>query len=273
MTEMSLSVTSSSSRRKEEVRGNLRALPRAHEVREVYQHPVTRAHLGKYARAKGGREIWQLILMAIDEGFATRNFNCAGHNKQGDNGLTLRVLFTNLKPNKNWRHFINRYDLRNPRDRAFVRDVIWPIALANKAAVLADPGVLEELIKSRPKEAQKELIAEAPKEAPVAGNEIRPQDRIIIYGETFWPRPPQYTYTEQQVRAAVYFFQDLLFLCDQSPPFQHPESRAKILRFTTRSLHHYDLADRQVLNLVHAMALAMEKNPTGQCEVPIPPWR
>jgi hypothetical protein len=266
-------------------------LPRSQEVNSIYIESHTRTAIAVAVRGKGGRDLWPMILDAIDQGLAKPN-GYAGRAK-----LSLRTLFTNWPIDRSPRAFVNRYDLRDRRHREYVRNVIWPIALAHKAAVLADPTCLEALVAKHqheyiyidkplpptkieptlsplPIDVRHLECLERPPEhpAPIAtppqpASKVEP--RVVMYGQTLWPRPSYATYTFDQLRAAIRYFQDLLRLVDDSRSMTSPAAWAIAIRFSTRAIERF--ADKEILNLVDHLATLMEANPRGECDWPMMP--
>jgi hypothetical protein len=238
-----------------------RHLPRAGEVYAIHLSLHTRSSISMILKKRDGGDIWQIILDAIDAGFLTRNHNVIGCSRDGK--VTLRLLFSNWPPHGNQLSpLAYRYDLRDAQHRQFVREVIMPIALANKEAVLADPTCLERLVTFRPSNQQGTPRPVPTKPAPLQSTEYP----VTMYGLQLWPRPDYATYSYIQMRAACRFFQDQLTLCEQSKSLSSPGSKAWAIRQSTRALQAY--SDVQVLNLTDQIATAMEMNPNGKCSPP-----
>jgi hypothetical protein len=229
-------------------------LPRAAEVAALYQTKQTRSAICRVVKAPGGRVIWDMILQGIDAGFITAN----------NIGLqvgtvSLRLLFPQTHNRSTF--FTSRYNLMNPRHRDFVMNVVWPIALANKEAVAADPARLEQLVADRPKVEQPK-----PETRPAVRRVLSNAPAIVLFGQTFWPRGDVLDYSYDECRAAARFFRDLLHLCDASTALSGPKSKAMGIRASTRAIQRF--GNRNVLMLVDAIANAMEANPDGICEWP-----
>jgi hypothetical protein len=181
---------------------------RADEVAATYLAIKARCDLGKIINARGGKEIWSLILAAIDAGFLTATDICFSK-------ATLRILF----PSAN-RAYCGRFNLAVPRDRANVRDIILPAAIANREAVLVEPEQLEAIVNAH----QQRLIGAdqaARKQQRVADALAAMPDNeqeIIMFGERIWPNlDSSSSYDYDQVRAAVWYFHDLNGWLEQSP--------------------------------------------------------
>jgi hypothetical protein len=238
-------------------RNKLFGLFRAADVNAIYRGKMGQS-IGIAAKARSGREIWQMILDAMDHGFATQNNNSSFEGK-----LSLRALFTNaptLQGGERQKSYFNRYDLRNPKHREYVQNVIMPAALANKAAVIADPMRLEGFVSDYLREAEKNRVVTTTKELPAD------EYPAVMYGLHLWPRPSHATYGYTTCRAACRYFEDLLKLCDQSTALLSPKSKAMAIRFSTRAIQRY--IDPEILRLTDSIATAMENNPTGECDPP-----
>jgi hypothetical protein len=242
-----------------------RDLPRAEEVYATYLTPHSRWAIRVVLEKRDGGDIWQMILDAIDAGFVTANRNVIGNS--ASRKVTLRLLFSNWPTYSRRSSLANRYNLLDAQHRQFVREVIMPIALANREAVLADPTCLDKLVTFRPSTQQGITRANAPKPAALHPVTEKPAS---MYGMQLWPRPGNAVYySYAQMRAACRYFQDQLHLCEQSRAFPGPKDRAWAIRQSTRTLQAY--CDRVVLNLTDQIATAMEFNPGGECNPPLMP--
>lgn len=151
-----------------------------------------------------------------------------------------------------------------PRHRDFVQKIIWPIAMANKEAVIADPMVLERLVNFRVEKNYAETRVDAAVKA-MPDNERE----IVLFGKRFWPRDDSQDYSYDECRAAGRFFRDLLHLCEMSTGLDNPGSRAMGIRASTRAVQRF--LNRNVVILIDAISIAMENNPDGKCEWPPQP--
>ena len=244
-----------------EPRNSFYKLPRGKEINAVYLGESAHAKIGKAVHARGGRELWQMILDAVDAGFSTPNRNAT------TKSLTLRVLFTSWPPEKLPGKFVNRYNLADPRHRRFVRDVIWPIALANRDAVLADPTCLERLVMNRDRQEQTTpQVTPQPKVPALPPNEYP----CTMYGLNIWPRPVTASYDYRQARAATWLFHDLMNMMVNSPVYTTPKGRARAIRFALRTLAYCgDQSTKDIVTLTTAIATAMEAHPDAPCD-PMP---
>jgi hypothetical protein len=234
--------------------------PRAKDVAAVYRERQTIHTVSRLIRQRGGKEAWQMILDAIDAGFATPSTGCIKH-------PTMRLLFTDARPQRGaeaHESFFNRYLLSDPRHREYIRTTIWPVALANKEAVLADPRCLEGLVAGRPNSSVVVLVK--PAHAPTVPSGEYP---MTMYGMPIWPRPTWASYSYEQARAACWFFMDLLHLCEQSTALNTPQAKAMGIRFSTRAIQRF--ADKDILALTDAIATAMVTRPDDPCEPPPKP--
>ena len=245
-------------------------LERAEEVAAIYTNQQGRAYIGKLVSGRGGKEIWALILSAIDQGFLVRN-SCNFPNP------SLRVLFPLASA-----PYCRQFDLALPRDRAKIRDSVLPAAIANRGAVLANPDDLENIINAH----QQRLAAaeqEAKKQRRIADAlaAMPPNEReIIIFGERVWPNTDPSAYDYDQVRAAVWYFRDLNGWLEQSPIAKSPQSRAIYIRNSMSWFLQYigrsDPAHsphkiKRVFHLVHRFAGLLETSPDAECVLPPSP--
>jgi hypothetical protein len=258
-------------RAKPKKRSYLRGRERWEDVKAVYRNPNTLSFIGRAVDKKGsGGQIWAMILAAIDAGFAAPTDMCLSWTRDG---LPLRVLFTGAVVGKGPGGYFNRYLLTNPKHRNYVKEVIWPIALANKETVKADPDKLPALVRSRENPEAALRIATAVASMPSHEQEV------TMFGERLWPNGGSYSY--DQLRAACWYFVDQDSAFKLAPQYADPMSRAIAVRFSTRWFRQYaerEINDpasrskiRQVYDLVDRITLAMERNPAGECIVPSRP--
>ena len=255
---------------------NMHGLDRAEEVMNLFQAKNTRASIGHAVKSPGGSALWKLILEAVDAGFATPNSaNINMHRK-----LSPRILFphTTLLGSSS---FIVSYDLSIPRQLDIFKRTIWPVALANREALIADPNRLQEFVEKARRE-QHGQVVEQRAVAKVAALPSREQE-IIMYGLRLWPVVDGSTHTYDQARAACWSFNDINRLCELSKAHgDDARARGQQIRFSTRWYSQFvdravtDLESRHAINgvyaLVHAISFAMEKNPDGEIKSPMRPY-
>ena len=224
-----------------------------------------RQRVAKAVKVDGGKEIWELILKAIDAGFLTPNSYLYDI-------PNLRLLFSAVKPKKKPNTFFTRYILTNPDDRAKVCEYIMPAALANQDAVLADPEQLEGIVNTYIRQMKTTQKLEAALKMMPAH-----EQEIIMFGERLWPRlDNEMCFDYDQVQAAIWYFRDQDRF-QQAPLDENPASRAINIRNSTRWLKEYvrrtddPMKINRVLDLVSDMALLLNKNPHGECKAPATP--
>jgi hypothetical protein len=248
-------------------RSSLHGLPRAVEIADVFQNKDTHCRIAKVV--KGQREIWDLMLAALDGGIMVRNKRIVGQHR-----ASLRMLFPNA-PLK----LAAQIDLRKEPERAFVRDLLLPAMIADRKALLKNPNRLVRImhqcgrhhIATRRQERHKEAAQQALSSMPSG------QPEVIMFGERLWPRThDRYgSYDFEQLTAAVWTFREFeTALCvghrDQ------PQSRGILIRHSTKFLNEYcnrmgEAANgmRMVLRLVHLLTTLMVRNPDAECR-PMP---
>ena len=176
--------------------------PRADEVYSNFLDKDARHVVGKAISARGGADIYDMILKSLDVGFLHPNRSCLRK-------PNLRMLFS-----LGSRAFCQRFDLTKTKERVKVRDEIFPAMLANWEAILAARDSLEKILD----EDTRRLAQKARKEADEkrfahAREKMGPgEDEIIMYGQTFWPvidnRIGVYDYAT--LCLAIWHFQDQL---------------------------------------------------------------
>jgi hypothetical protein len=247
-------------------------LERATQVFAVYQVPNTRVYIGKVVRRNNGKDLWAMILTAIDVGFLTETDYVASTQ------VSLRILF----PDERAKNYCRDIDLSTPQAIKRVRDFILPAMIENKDAILANPSQIGSIINRAQYEAQVKVneaaatVRLAERRAAMPTN----QYEVVMYGEVFWPNPkPEITsYSYDQCRAACWYFYetDQLYKVTTGGG-DSAKGRAMMMRFSTRWFTEY--ADREmegeqrdkikkVFQLVHAMSFAMEQNPTAVSKRP-----
>lgn len=245
---------------------------RGDEVTAIYASVDARTTIGKAVRGRGGKEIWALILQAVDAGFLTRTETQFAT-------MNLRILFPCIP-----KAFGNRFDLIAPKDRQKVRDDIMPAALANRTAILASPERMEFILiaHGRAQEdaarnrAAKRRVDDALRAMPVS------QREVIMFGERVWPRVDHRlgSYEYDQLCAAIWYFSDLNSWLESSTSGASAKSRAIIIRLSTRWPEEYiDRACdgdarakmKKVYSLVHTITRLLEDNPGAECVMPPTP--
>ena len=93
--------------------------PRSDEVYSNFLDNDARHVVGKAISARGGADIYDMILKSLDVGFLHPNRSCLRK-------PNLRMLFS-----LGSRAFCQRFDLTKTKERVKVRDEIFPAMLAN----------------------------------------------------------------------------------------------------------------------------------------------
>jgi hypothetical protein len=248
-------------------RSSLYGLPRAAEIAAVFQNKDAHCRIAKVVKEQ--REIWHLMLAALDGGVLVPN-----HRIVGQHQASLRMLFANA-PLK----LANQIDLRKAPERTFVRDLLLPAMIADRRALLKSPERLEPLMRqcgrhyiATQKQVHREQAAQQALVSMPSG-----QTEVIMFGERLWPRMhDRYgNYDFEQLTTAVWTFREFeTALCvghrDQ------PQSRGILIRHNTKFLNEYcsrmgeaGNSMRMVLRLVHLLTTLMERNPNAECR-PMP---
>jgi hypothetical protein len=245
---------------------------RANDVAAVYLSVDARADIGRVVNAPGGKEVWSLILTAIDAGFLTPT-------ETEFTSATLCILFP-----RGDRTYCRRFNLANAKDRQQVIARIMPAALANQDAVLAAPGQLEQIVAAYWQRRQDVAREAAARERVSAALQAMPADQreVFMFDTRLWPRvdPQHGEYDYDQLCAACWYFVDLDAWLSGSISGKSPGSRAIITRLSTRWMQEY--IDRsysveargkikKVYQIVQLIAGLLERNPEGRCVVPPTP--
>jgi hypothetical protein len=246
---------------------------RAAEVQEIYQDPHTRTAIGKIVNARGGGDLWSMILTALDEGFLKQTNFTIGDCRR----LSLRILF----PDERAKLYCRNVDLWTGPARKRVRELILPTMIANKDAILAAPAQIGQILNRAQYEARQQpaLARLVERRAALPKHE----HEVVMYGETFWPNPnpAQVEYTYDQCRAACWYFHETNQLYEVTAGGgDSVVGRVRMMLFSVRWFAEY--ADREmtgderdkikmVFRLIHGMARAMENNPKGEIKRPPTP--
>jgi hypothetical protein len=253
----------------ERLRGWLRDCVRGQEVHEIITHKDARVVLGKAIRERGGKEIWSLILLAIDHGFLTST-------DMAFSKITARILFPNAP-----RSWATKFDLTDSKTRVHVRDVIMPSAIANRDAILKAPKRIEQILAAHATEARKAEVARRDAEALAKSKQqmLPSEHEVVMFGERMWPAINA-TYDYDQLRAAIWTFRDLNNWLSASRDGANAGSRAIIFRLTTKWYSEYadralKMEDRakikKIFGLVDLLTRLLLKNPDGECKWPPTP--
>jgi hypothetical protein len=248
---------------------------RADEVQAVYRNrSLMLPTIRKAVKSRGGKDLWAMILTAIDAGFLTETDYVADQRRR----LSLRILF----PHEAAASYCRSIRLGTYHDIKYVRDVILPAMIAHRDTILADPSQIGPIMHRVEIDARNQTIDNVVKVRLAERRVAKPTHEydIVIYGRVFWPnpRPDVTTYSYDQCRAACWYFHEH----DQLYKLLYRDSaksRAMQIRFSPRWFSQY--ADREltierdkikmVLRLINAMTIALEENPTGESKRPPPP--
>jgi hypothetical protein len=247
--------------------------PRGEEVYSTFLNKDARYIVGKAISGRGGAEIYDMMLQALDWGFLQPNQNGFGM-------PNLRMLFS-----LGSKSFCRRFDLTNPKQRTKVRDEIFPAMIINREAILASPDSLEKILdagKRRVAQEARDALDEA-RLAEARGKMGPGEQEIIMYGQRFWPvidnRMGVYDYAT--LCLAIWHFQDQLRWVSMSRAGETVASQVIMLRLGTKWLYqlatHGELGDktRQRLKMfctvIGTLADEYANNPRGECRPPVTP--
>jgi hypothetical protein len=244
-------------------------LSRAGEVHHAYANKKMRITISKAVARKDGKDLWEMILSAIDAGLLTQsdaNPNCK------DNKLSIKAVLFPWLPRGH--AYLRQYNLFNARDREIVRNEILPVAIQHKNEVMENPDRLEGLVNHERKRRQQAALAEKSLALLKPG-----EFRVVMYGEQLWPRLNEKigAYDYEQLGIAVATFRDLVnrFQGDSNSIAIHIRDSIKWLRFyITKTLGHTNdhcLKIRRVFQLITHLSILLGSNPEGECRLPPTP--
>lgn len=253
-------------------RSAFRGFDRGAEVHGIYRHQDCRTFIARSLKQSGGKQIWQMILTALDAGLLAPTNMVLSR-------LSLRLLFPDAPFG-----FCLRYDLTDSKQRKHVRDILLPAAISNKDAILHDPNRIEEILADHHRQQQTQE-AQGRRDRDLAqaiASLPSHEDQVIIFGKSLWPcTDPSLrdSFSYDQLRAACWAFKDMRSWMQMTPDHS-PRSMAIRIRLSTR--WYAEFADRslsaevrsaikRVYQLVHLMAGLLETNPEGECRWPASP--
>lgn len=248
-----------------------RKFPRADEITAIYLEPNSRTLIGKVInKGRAGKEIWDLILQALDGGVLTPTNICFQRK------LTLRLLVPGAG-----RSYGNRFDLTDGKDRATIRDTILPAALSCKDAVLQNPENLESIVADHV--AKQDAMRRANLTAKRVEKELSElpadQQEILMYGERLWPRPDNEFYDYKELRSAIWCFRDLnrWLGLSRDPSIASRAVGIRLLVGHWYSFAHHELegeARAKIENMAGAiskLSRLLARNPEAEAECRFPP--
>jgi hypothetical protein len=253
-------------------RGWLHGLDRADEVMAVFQHAKTRSTVGRIAQTGGGKQIWCLLLQAIDGGLTYPNTVMITR-------LTARLLF----PYGGARaaRFCHSFDLTKAAVRDRLRAELLPSMVANRDALIANPDDIEELLEKAHQRAAMAQRATLVEERAVKAIAALPagECEVIMFGKRMWPIVEGETigtYDFETLQVAIWKFTDLNRWLHRD----NVGTRAINIRNSTKWDQNFitklmsgesHVRVRRMYSLVHHLTLLMEKNPDGECKEPLTP--
>jgi hypothetical protein len=238
--------------------------PRCEEISALYTSN-TKIVLNRVLETSAGKEIWELILTAFDQGFIRPSRASEKHH------FSARMLFTDSPV----RSELSALDLSKSEHRKRLREVILPAAIANREAILAAPARIMEIIEAHDRKTR-EAVEKKEQERQIAeavSKMLPGHEEIITFGEHLWPANGNF-YDYDQVRAAVWYFREIEgFLVGSSGPDSVTSCAIKI-RQSIKWLWEYAYyrSDQKkmhtVLDLVDKITRLWERNPEGKCKWP-----
>ena len=119
------------------VRCGFAKAPRAEEIYEIFQHKEARATLARVWRGKCGREIWDLIVTALDGGLLAQN-------NRAFSTPSLWLLFPSAPAGKVYHDL---WDLQDPgANLSYITNVLLPLMIDHRDKLLATPERAEEIL-------------------------------------------------------------------------------------------------------------------------------
>lgn len=201
---------------------------RADEVAAIYQHLAARSTIGRAVEGRGGKDIWALILQALDGGLLKPTSTAY-------QDVTLRLILPGLSLG-----YCHRFDLAQPADRAKVRDLILPAAIANRDAILASPQDAQAIIEGHLRRQDETRRQESERRRVETEIQRMPPDEmeVVMYGVRLWPRPAGELYDYRELRSGIWWFRDLNRWL-QGTMDSEPASRALKMRHLVNWPHQF----------------------------------
>ena len=167
-------------------------LPRGKELAEVFINKNGPSGVANFLKEPGCKEVWDMILQCYDAGFLreTRYYPNGLHD-----ACTARLLFPELP-----RGYAAKFNMRNKADRKYIADVVIPVALANREALLKDMTTLEEFVKKADGE-RSPYAVEADGTMHVPTGVAKPISKPVVKSQTALTREqvdPEFTGTAME---------------------------------------------------------------------------
>ena len=208
-------------------------------------HPRPKNPEATYQIISGKKDrLWDLIVESITKG--AFGAPTADH-----------LLITSLRLVLPWVPMIyaNRFNLTRLPDVVLIRDKIIPVVLTNREILRTKPDQLAQLLGN----AESKMVS-VNNDKPESAKE----QEVKMFGKTFWPN--EFTsYTYDELCAAIWFFE---FTRRQFPL----EWRPTVIAIQMRQLLKWIYGkNRGWAESVTAICIAFEKNPEGECKIPLIP--
>ena len=238
--------------------------PRAEEIAAVFKHRHTRATLSHVWQGRGGKQIWELIVTALDAGLIMST-------DKSVHAPTMALLLPSCSVS-----FTKQYDLSNQKVRTHVRDIVLPSMIACRDKLVAEPDRIREILSDHEKaqRGQQQAAVVAKKRAVAVAALPGAEQELMMFGQPVWPRIDisQGEYDYDQVRAAIWTFRDYESWNQMAK--ENIGSHALRIRNSLRYLGEYlQRTDRdnpmaKILSLMIWFSYLMEKNPAAPCKWP-----
>jgi hypothetical protein len=242
-------------------------LPRGDEIARTLLSKEAPHRIGRSINARGGKEIWSLILQCYDAGFLRNSKYSPG----GTGQLSLMLLFPHAPVT-----YAKRYLVTDQKDRSFIRERIIPAAMAYRDELLAAPDSLEQIVQKYERTNREQATAKIrERRLATARQNLDPtQPEVILYGHHFWPildiDDPDQRYDYATLTAAAWFFADALSLAMAKTEDNSPRSCGMKIRFLVKRFSlfnkttdpHDPVRARwlKLFSLVHEMTRLLEKH-------------
>jgi len=241
--------------------------PRSQEVADVFTEKDTRATLGRVWKSHAGKQIWDMILTAIDNGLCVRT-------ERAFKNPTLGLLFP-TGPSS----FTRVYLLDNLKQRKHVRDVLLPQMIACKDQLLAEPERMREILSSHSATQQAKVQAEVRNQQrqQAIRTMAATEQELMMFGVPVWPRldDRQGAYDYDQIRAAIWTFRDLLswnkITNDNSPASIGIRMRLSMKwynEYLIRTDPRRENPMRRIFSLLFWLSKLYEDAPEAECKWP-----
>jgi hypothetical protein len=231
---------------------------------KLFTHSTTCSTLRKLLKMTAAPKIRKWFAWSVEQGFLIPPEKIALEQP------TFRLLFP-----RGSARYVRAFDLTKSKDREYIAERLIPAMTAERGSILADPEGLEAIVRmhwqTKLQEQRANTTVERSSEKSAMAGAIAEQE-VIYCGERVWPKRDNTRYGYAELCVALWAMRDLCsWLRESSPGSQAIEIRL-LHRWYSEYLRRTPQADiREVFRLMDWLTNLLERNPTGECRLPMSP--